>query len=121
MILSVPQYLDRCADWKRQPDESAFAVLVAEAGRLCGSQRELALRLEVPEAVLSRWADGKVRPHPMLQEQVVDELREMVATAAAAEPTRASGARPLQRAGRRIFQPIMALGMRLRGRTRARN
>ena len=72
-MTTAHEYQMRCEAWRRRPDQEAFGRLLAEAG-VFRSRKELALQLEVPEAVILRWERGRVRPHPMLQRQVVDEL-----------------------------------------------
>jgi len=71
-------------------DIPAFAQITAAALRILGLyQRDLADEFDVSIATVSRWASGEAKPHPIVQETVVDFVRRRAVKVAAAMPRRA--------------------------------
>lgn len=73
-----------CNRWVRG-DIPAFAAITAGALHVLGLlQRDLADEFDVSIATVSRWAAGEAKPHPIVQESVVDFVRRRATKAAAA-------------------------------------
>jgi hypothetical protein len=59
----------------RQGDLEGFKSVVTGAIEQGQSPNDLAREFEVSEMVVKGWAKGTARPHPRIQEYVVDKLK----------------------------------------------
>ena len=66
---------DQALYYNWRGDLDSFARIVAGAAELGLTQKELARDLEVAEMVIKAWANGTARPHPRIQQYVVDTLK----------------------------------------------
>lgn len=78
-------FIALCNAWK--VGETSFAaVLTCGLNTLGMPLRELAVRFEVAESTVSRWASGIARPHPRIQALVVAHLKKRATGARVSVP-----------------------------------
>jgi ribosome-binding protein aMBF1 (putative translation factor) len=66
---------ETCSHWAEADSEESFDELVSEWLEITGKpQKVLAKEFETSVATISRWSNGKVVPHSMMQEFVVETL-----------------------------------------------
>ena len=84
MTQSLSEYIARCEAWGQAEGEQDFADIL-RAADIVARPKELATRLEIPEAVLLRWANGAAKPQQQVRRYVIEELRRFAVEARTAQ------------------------------------
>lgn len=79
-MTSASAFIKACDNWEEETDTpEQFGMLVDQwLGLTKNGQRRLAAQFDLAISTVSRWRQGKSTPYPMVQDLVVQWLKETV-------------------------------------------